>query len=454
MSMVTLLYPPQQTHPSHPCKPEASLAYPYLAGALRDAGHRVTIYDACVGNDRDPLDVFYSSSELDSGLRRYGVSDERILEEVADSDVVGITSIFTAQETMAIRIGRLIKERFPNKLLITGGTNARSRPDVFLTASFDVVCMSEAEQLIVQIADHPEHYRQRGLVTQPVLGDLDRLPIPAWDLHANERYWEIGRPHGAAVDNGSPFRYGNMMTSRGCVFCCRFCHISGEPEIGRFRVKSIARVQSELDRLQAIGVTDLFIEDDTLFGRKRRAIELLHQISVSSFRLWGINGINLCHLFHHGQPDTKVLDVMQACDFEAISLPVESASQRLVDYYASSKWRIDRYDVAALIRALSERGISAGVNYMIGYPNETLEEIQTTVDMARRHMAAGAASANFMLVMPLPGTLLHQEAIEQGYLDEGFNPDTFTWRQTTMKNTTVPPEQLLEIHQAAWAELN
>ena len=57
MSQVTLLYPPQQTHPGIPCKPEASLAYPYLAGALRDAGHGASIYDACVGNERDPLDA-------------------------------------------------------------------------------------------------------------------------------------------------------------------------------------------------------------------------------------------------------------------------------------------------------------------------------------------------------------------------------------------------------------
>jgi hypothetical protein len=32
-----------------------SLAYPSLAGALREAGFEVNIFDACVGNEKDDL---------------------------------------------------------------------------------------------------------------------------------------------------------------------------------------------------------------------------------------------------------------------------------------------------------------------------------------------------------------------------------------------------------------
>ncbi|MFZ2253543.1 MAG: radical SAM protein [Minisyncoccia bacterium] len=450
MSKITLLYPPQQTLPNHAPRPEAALAYPYLAGALLDAGHEVKIYDACVGNDSDLEDVFYRYVEMESGLRRHGVSDDRILEEVADSDVVGITSIFTAQETMAVRTGELIKEHFPEKLLITGGTNARSRADVFVRAGFDVVCLGEAEYAIVHIANQPS----ASAWPYTFADDLDELPIPAWHLHANERYWSIGRPHGAPKQDGKPFRYAPLMTSRGCVFKCGYCHISGENGIGRFRVKSTERVQSELERLKELGVTEIFIEDDSLLAHKRRGMELLRWIRGNGFRMWDINGINLSHLFRRGHPDTGLIGLLQECGFAAISLPVESGTQRIIDHYGSSKWRLDRCDVTALIHCLSDHGIAAGINYMIGFPDETIEEIQTTISLAREHMAAGAASANFMLVIPLPGTALHDEAIAKGYLDKDFDPDTFNWRQASMKNTTVPPEQLEAIQHEAWEELN
>ena len=459
MSKVTLLYPPQQAEPGHGHKPEAALAYPYLAGALLAAGHDVSCYDACVGNADDPEDVFSCETVLPSGLIRYGVSDDRILDAVADSDVVGITSIFTAQETMALHVGRLIKQRFPDKLVIAGGVNASSRPVKFFEAGFDVVCRGESEHMVVSFAESPSRYLGcKQKFCQPLTIDLDDLPVPAWHVHPNDRYWKIGRPHGATLKQDVDFRYAPMMTSRGCVFHCSYCHISGDRETALFRTKSTKRVHAELQRLVDLGVDNVFVEDDTLFGRKQRALQLLREMKRYEFRMWDINGINLPHLFHNDNgtfvPDIQLLDVLQECRFSAISLPVESASQRIIDRYASRKWKVDRLPVADLIREMANRGISAGVNYMIGYPDETIEEIQATIDMAKRHREAGAASANFMLVIPLPGSALHQEAINNGYLDEEFNPDTFNWRRASMKNTTVPPDVLEEIHRTAWEALN
>ena len=471
---ICLLYPPQQTHPNVEPKPEGALAYPSLGAALINAGHECFVFDACVGNEKDTLDHFYKSTDLLSGLKRTGVSESRILEEVADCDIVGITSIFTAQETMALDCARLIKKHYPEILLVSGGTNARSRYKVFLDAGFDVVCLTEAEKTITQLADGVLPTNITGIAyldrVNPVCNsdlvmNLDDMPMPAWELHPNQKYWEIGRPHGASPKDGL-FRYASMMTSLGCVFKCKYCHISGEGlhslsgNVSTFRVKSMERVEQEFQKLKDLGVEELFLEDDTLFGHKRRGIELLKRIKKFGFNLWDINGINIAHLLKFDRaksifvPDPEVLDVLQECSFSAISLPIESGNQRIIDYYASSKWDIARSDINGLIKELGKRDILAGCNYMLGYPDETEEEVMTTVEMARKHMDAGARSANFMLVIPLPGTKLHDEAIEKGYLDHDFNPDTFNWRQASMKNTTVPKERLEQIHRDAYMELN
>ena len=75
-----------------------------------------------------------------------------------------------------------------------------------------------------------------------VIWDLDKLPMPAWDLLPNERYWEIGRPHGGHFGEDEELKYVSMMTSLGCPFACSYCHIAHEKkgsladEIGKFRV--------------------------------------------------------------------------------------------------------------------------------------------------------------------------------------------------------------------------
>ncbi|HTY35330.1 hypothetical protein, partial [Mycobacterium sp.] len=119
---VLLLSPPVQTAQGQSCKPNASLAYPNLAGAVRAHGVDVRIFDACVGDGDDPLDdLFANPTPLASGFLRVGVDDERIVAVAADYDVIGISNIFTDQETMALHCARLIRAAFPEKVLVTGG---------------------------------------------------------------------------------------------------------------------------------------------------------------------------------------------------------------------------------------------------------------------------------------------------------------------------------------------
>ena len=116
---VLLLYPPEQSWPKTMVKPNGSLAYPYLAGALRDINVETYIYDACVGNEDDNIDNFYKSgSKLLSGMIRTGVSDERILEVASNYDAIGLTSIFSQQETQVLHCAKIIKKKFPEKIKI------------------------------------------------------------------------------------------------------------------------------------------------------------------------------------------------------------------------------------------------------------------------------------------------------------------------------------------------
>jgi len=477
---VTLVYPPVQSWSAAMCKPNGSLAYPNLGGALLQKGVEVKVYDAAVGNESDDLnEVFFNSTqELPNGLLRTGVSNKRILEEVADSDIVGLTSIFTDQETMVLTTAKLIKDAFPEKLVVSGGVNARSRLQIFLDNGIDIVCLSEAETTITLISEEVSKgsrdfsripaiaFKKNGQLivnkTRPedILWNLDELPMPAWHLLPNERYWEIARPHGGHFKPGIPLRYASIMTSLGCVFTCQYCHIAGETDgslsgsIGRFRIKSNERVLAELDNLKAIGVDQVFVEDDTLFGMKRRAIDLLRMIKGANLDIIDVNGVNVIHLFKKNDPDIEVLEALVEAGFWEIVLPFESGSQRIIKKYATNKWDVDHYDVPALIRLCKQYGLTIAGNYMLGWPDETRSELNQTIEMARQHMSYGLDSANFFLVMPLPGTPLFDMAMREGYLPAHFDPDQMNWVKATMINTPVPPQELEETRSRVWAEIN
>jgi len=473
---VTLLYPPEQNWPGTQCKPNGSLAHPMLGGALESAGIEVEIYDACVGNDTDPEDAFFDEPvQLPSGMFRTGVSDERILEVVKNSDIVGITSIFSHQETMVLHCVRLIKSHYPDKTLVCGGVNARSRLLEFFDAGTDIIAMSEAEKTIVDLArgiprgdipylafqvDGRTSFTSKG----EIIWDLDELPMPAWHLLPNERYWKIGRPHGGHFKEGEVLRYASMVTSMGCPFKCTYCHISGEDQnshagpIGRFRIKSDERVLQELQTLSDLGVKQVFIEDDSLLGRKQRAIRLIKQIRNFGLQILDVNGVNIVHLLKYENkvlvPDMEVLELLRDAGFREIGLPFESANPRIITKYATNKWDITNSDIPALVKACKDVGLRIGGTFMIGYPDESREEIMSTINYAKDRMQDGLDYASFFLVMPLPGTTMFDEAIRDGQLPKGFSPDKMHWQKANMVNTQVSPKELEAIRDAAWRETN
>ena len=300
----------------------------------------------------------------------------------------------------------------------------------------------------------------KSQVKGEIIWDLDELPMPAWNLLPNERYWEIGRPHGGHFKENEELRYASMMTSLGCPFSCSYCHIAGETDnsssgpIGRFRIKSDDRVIQELNVLKDMGVLQVFIEDDSIFGMKRRAINLLKKVKEVGLEILDVNGINIIHLLKKGKPDLEVLDVLVEAGFRDIVLPFESAHPRIIKRWASNKWDINNSDIKNLIKACKDRGLRIAGNFMLGYPDESRKEIIYTINYAKRCMEYGLDACNFFLVMPLVGTPMFNYCIENQMLPKNFNPDTMHWQKANMINTIVPSGELEELRDKAWKETN
>jgi radical SAM superfamily enzyme YgiQ (UPF0313 family) len=295
---------------------------------------------------------------------------------------------------------------------------------------------------------------------QDVVWDLDTLAMPAWDLMPNERYWTIARPHSGMFEPGTELRYAQMMTSLGCPFHCAYCHIAGEQEgslsgpIGKFRVKSDDRVLAEIEALKAIGVENVFIEDDSLLGDKKRALRLLRQIQGAGVAICDLNGINIIHLLKRWKPDHEVLEALKNAGFTQINLPFESGNLRILRKYASNKLNIEKADIRSLIYAMKDYGFQIYGNYMLGYPDETMAEIERTLQLARDHVSYGLDAANFFLVVPLPGSPLYDEALAKGHIGEDFDPDKMNIYRANMAGTLVPRDVLEDVRNRAWNDIN
>jgi len=112
-------------------------------------------------------------------------------------------------------------------------------------------------------------------------------------------------------------------------------------------------------------------------------------------KIANVNGVNLVHFLkggHGGKPtiDVEYLELLRSSGFDQIVFPVESASQRILDKYATGKLNHSKLDVIDLVRVTTRLGISCPINMMIGFPDETEEEIISSIELGRQLVLAGA----------------------------------------------------------------
>ena len=255
------------------------------------------------------------------------------------------------------------------------------------------------------------------------------------------------------------------MTSRGCPFRCDYCHISHEKaypaesgDIGSLRLKSIPRVMEEINRIKDLGVTQVSFEDDSLLANKARVKELLGLLREFKLELSDINGVNLVHFLKKEEGrfaiDREYLQLLKDAGFKEIVCPVESASQRILNRWATGKLNHETLDVVELIRIASEVGITCLTNIMIGFPDETEEEMMASIELGKRLVEAGAAYCTFFIPIPFPGSMLYEYAIKQGNLRSDFDTDSMNWKHAVMRNTVVPPDRVNELRDYGWRYAN
>ncbi len=502
---VLLIYPPNQLMDIETPRPDGSLGPLYLASALESKGIQTDILDASVGAKQHYLkNTFYRSIRQDNGLIRIGMNFDEIAEYVSKGNygIAGISSNFTPQTRMTFETAKAIKNADPKIKIYAGGVNARALKERFLkTGLFDGICITEGDLVFQKMAEAGLTGKSlEGIAGTAYIADnkikinhadsscfpksLDDIPMPAWEKLPFEKYEKIASPHGVDVTEHGKNRYAPIMTSRGCPFKCTYCHISKEKDeagetgvIGNLRLHSIERVIHEIDRLKSLGVEKLFFEDDSLLAKKTRVKEIFKVLKDKNLSLADVNGVNLVHLYRQSpknqqdilyigklspndrfndklEVDEEYLHILKEGGFEQIVFPVESASPRILKKYASNKILPEKMNLFELMKKMTNAGIKAPVNMMIGFPDETEEEMQMSIDFSKRLMDAGAPYVTFFIPIPFPGSELYDIAIKGGHLDPDFNPDLMNWKRPVMKNTTVSPERLVEIRDKAHETVN
>ncbi len=392
-----------------------SLGLLTLGAYLRDAGSEVGMVDLTFARDLGPL--------------RTSVRANR-------PDVVGVHTK-TLMFPRALEVARAA--RAAGALAIAGGPDAATRPEAYLAGGFDAVATGEGEETLTEVARKAAAGEdvagvpgtlvlREGVIVRgprrPFLRDLDRLPLPAWDLVDMEEYlarWEARTGE----------RRSAVLTSRGCPFDCSWC---SKPTFGRtFRQQSPERVLAELRALHDRFGVDYVRFCDDVFGIQRSWLETLLDGMIGAGLELKFECLARVDLL---KPD--LLERLKAAGLARVYVGVESGSQKMLDL-------MNRGTKLGQIERTAESLRRAGVRQfwflMLGYPGETLEDIEATLRLFRRF---SPEEYSVSIAVPVPGTRFY-DAVKERLLG---HPPKRSAGGTSLLYEAAYPEALYRWEQA------
>lgn len=401
---ILLVSPRYRTHIVAP-----HLGLGYLASALRRDGHDVGILD---------------------GLR------EEVRYDPGRWDLVGLTAMTTYFPEMVAEVRRAKAAGLPT---IIGGPHVIADPLGSLRQSgADWACAGEGELLMQALAAGRDARTIEGLCRwedgkpvanppAPFHNAIDDFGGPAWSLIDPRSYPPA--PHGMIARR---FPLAPIITSRGCPYACTYC--SAPITAGKkMRYRDPEAVVEEMTLLaRDYGVREIQIEDDNFTIRREHVVEICERLVRRRLPLvWSLpNGVRIDRL------DPELLRLMKRAGCYLMALGIESANQRILDMV---KKKLDVELVRRVVGWVTDTGIEAWGFFMIGFPTETREEIERTIDFG---LSLPLHQVQFTKTTPLPGTEIYdwwrREHAGEGEIDWS----TFNYYAFNADWSPVTPREL------------
>jgi len=239
--------------------------------------------------------------------------------------------------------------------------------------------------------------------TAPLIQDLDTdLHGNVWHLLPMDRY----RAHNWQCfgDLSSRKPYASIYTSLGCPYKCSFCCINAPFDSNRYRMRTPEAVIAEIDLLyKTYGVkTYKFI--DEMFVLNEQHVMRICDLLIE--RNYGLN------IWAYARVDTvkpHMLDRLHRAGIRWLALGIESGSKHVRDG-ASKSLKSD--DIITIVRDIQKVGINVIGNYIFGLPDDDLDSMRETLDLAK---TLNCEFSNLYSAMAYPGSALYKMAVSKGW---------------------------------------
>ncbi|MFH0772381.1 MAG: radical SAM protein [Candidatus Omnitrophota bacterium] len=334
---------------------------------------------------------------------------------------VGISSMTGTQIYFALEIAKVIRNNSNGKIpIVWGGPHPSILPEQTLKSEYaDIVCVGEGDitfsEIVKGLQDDKPLYGIRGIGFKDNGGikinpaadliDIENLlPVP-WELIDVESYIhpDMYLKRSRTLDIGQ--------TSRGCPFNCGFC-CSASLRMRKWRAmsaeKSLRVITEPIKRFNLNGV---WIRDDEFYIDRERADKICKRLIDDKLDInWYTSGTRVDVFNKASDEQTATLKKSGAY---VLKFGAESGSDRILKLI--NKGITVEGTRQANLKAVKHTIIPAFA-LMIGFPTETFDEINKTIDLIfeLKKDNPKALFETMAIYTALPGTPMYDLALRSG----------------------------------------
>jgi len=367
----------------------------------------------------------------------------------------------------------LLKETAPNMKTCFVGSHTSALPlEVLRIPAIDIILLNEGVYALrnllacnldedLRTINGIGHKRdgKPTLNTPEIVVPIEKMDIDmpgyAWDLlPMREKPLDLYKAHFWHTEykqhNRTPF--AAIYTSLGCRFKCDFCMINivnrvdndlnvASSHSPNMRFWSPEFILTEFEKLAGMGVEHIRISDEMFFLNQRYFEPLLEGLVD--------RGLNL-KMWSYTRIDTvreRYLELFKKAGINWLALGIEAGNREVRREVSKGTFQLE--DISSVVKLVQQHDIGVAANYIFGFPEDTFDTMQQTLDLA---LELNTEMANFYPFQALPGSPLYVKAKAEGWR----LPDTYqgygflSYEATPMATKFVSAADVVRFRDNAW----
>lgn len=394
-----------------------------IAGYVRDQGFEVEIIDAEAEN-LTYEEVAYRVKDINPklvGMVVYGHQP----------------SASTQQMAPAGKTCKAIKGVCNTPIVICGGHVTVLPERTLKEEAVDYVATGEGVLTIIGLLDNIPKMLIPGLVWEggrnppPPNMDVKDLHGNVWDLLPMEKY----RAHNWQGDRQP---YASIYTSLGCPYACGFCCINAPFGGKGYRTRRPEDVVSEILQLnERYGVKTFKIIDEMFVLKPTHYIPICEALKDLELDL---------NIWAYARVDTvkpETLSLLRSAGIQWLALGIESGAEIVRD---GSDKSLNQNDIITIVKTIQDHDIKVIGNFIFGLPEDTIETMQQTLDLA---LKLDCEFANFYSAMAYPGSHLFKITPEEDLPKEWSGYSQHSYNSTPLPTETLTSAEVLRFRDDA-----